>query len=85
MAIAKIITINGEKGVVIPASILEQLEIDDAVYIDNDDKQIIIKKKPNVSKIDQRFANFDVNRYHEKLEAESREFHWGQDMGKEIF
>ncbi|UDM32129.1 AbrB/MazE/SpoVT family DNA-binding domain-containing protein [Lentilactobacillus laojiaonis] len=87
MAIAKIIEINGKKGIILPASMLEELELtekDQAVYLDHDDEKITIKKKPNVSKLDQRFANFDVNSYHEKIKN-NHEFHWGKSMGNEIF
>lgn len=78
---------GNSQGIRLSKNILASIGIADPINqkleINVEDGKIIIEKAPQVSKLAERFKNFDLDNYRKNNEN-SKELNWGSNVGKEL-
>lgn len=83
----KITRWGNSQGIRLSKKILDSVGITDPIgqklEVNVDQDKIIIKKAPTKSKLAERFNGFDLDSYR-KANQDSKEFDWGESVGKEL-
>jgi antitoxin MazE len=77
---------GNSQGIIIPKTILAKMDIDDPegqpLLLSVKDGTLFIKKKENVSRLEQMFRGFDVDAYYEKYGVQDSD-PFGSPVGDE--
>jgi antitoxin MazE len=78
---------GNSQGIRLSKKLLAGIGIDDPlkqqVKVSIDNNKLIIEKAPKISKLADRFKDFDLREYR-NANNESKEFEWGSNAGKEL-